>query len=166
MCQKKLKKYNDRILTDIFLEAEIPENGDRQGQEENRQPSLYPHVQHIDIGFEFGHVGVGFEEVGFKMSRLVSKHSVGFEMLALSSRCPHWLVSRRCRWLVSRHRCWVRDVRVEFEMLALVLRCWHCDQDITVGFDTGIETSWLVDAGHSLVNSSGKGKEMRCGCTL
>jgi len=30
MGQQKIKKYNDRILTDIF-EANIPKKGDRQG---------------------------------------------------------------------------------------------------------------------------------------
>jgi len=46
--------------------------------------------------------------------------------------CPRWLVSRRWHW--------VRDVGVEFEMLVVVsrgrswgLRCWRCDQDVTVG---------------------------------
>jgi len=41
--------------------------------DEDRQPSSYPHVRRVDIGFEVGHVGVGVEAVGFKMSRLVSR---------------------------------------------------------------------------------------------
>jgi hypothetical protein len=123
--------------------------------DENCQPSSYPHVRRIDIGFEFGQVGVGFEEVGFKMSRFVLKHSVGFEMLALSYTCPYWLVSRCRRWLVSRRWRWVRDVGVEFEMLAVVsrgccwgLRCWRCDQDVKVGLKTLIpglrHRGWLT----------------------
>jgi len=53
--------------------------------DENCQPSSYPRVRRIDIGFEFGQVGVGFKEVGFKM-------------LALSSTCPYWLLSRSRLW--------------------------------------------------------------------
>jgi len=47
-------------------------------------------------------------------------------------------------------------------MLALQPRRHGWFEDV----DTGIETSQLVGAGHSLVNGSGKGKEMRCGRTL
>ena len=61
--------------------------------------------------------------------------------------CPRWLVSRRWHW--------VRDVGVEFEMLVVVLRgcswrlrCWRCDQDVTVGLKTLIlglrHRSWLM----------------------
>ena len=87
----------------------------------------------------------------------------------------YWLVLRCRCWLVSRHWHWVRDIglsskcgggcersRLGFEVLALQPRRHGWFEDV----DTMIETSWLVDTGHSLVNGSDKGKKVRCGHTF
>jgi len=111
--------------------------------------------QDVEVRFETFHwfQDVGTELymsllVGFQMSPLV-----GFETLALGSRHRGWVLNVGGGF----KRSWLG-----FEMLALWPRRHGWFEDV----DTGIETSQLVDAGHSLVNGSGKEKEMWRGHTL
>ena len=99
---------------------------------------------------------------------------VDFKMLALSSTCIGWFRDVAAGWF--------RDIGTGFETLGLSLKCGGGFERSRLGFemlalrprhhgwfediDTRIETSWLVDTGHSLVNGSGKGKKVRCGRTF
>ena len=132
--------------------------------DKNRQPSSYPRVRRVDIGFDMLTLGSSSDMLALWSRRWVS-------------RC--WGCFETFRWFQDVDIGWFRDVGTKFETLGLISKCWRWSQ---LGFemlalrsrhhnwvqdiDTGIETSRLVDTGLSLVNGNGKGKEGRCGCTL